>query len=136
MEMKFSAQGPTTEIWEYGKVLSDEHGRKISSRTQILGPERGKTVYSGQVVANFGPMMGQATVTFELGVYFEENLTMALAQELFAKYDEASKLSVEDFAKKLEERRRDAMAPVIIDPSKGMPTGLPPGAMPGRRRPF
>ena len=137
MEMKFSAQGPTTEIWEYGKVLSDEHGRKISTRTQILGPRIGETVYSGQVVANFGSMMGQATVTFELGGYPDDALSIALAQELFAKYDESSKLAVEDFAKKMEERRRDAAAPQVYDPSKGMPPMMPPGMMPGsRKRPF
>ena len=136
MEMKFSAQGPTTEIWKYGDVLSDEHGRKISTRTQILGPEIGKTVYSGQVVANFGPQIGQATVTFELGGYPDDALSINLAQELFAKYDESSKSAVEDFGKKLEERRRDMMAPQIIDPSKGMPP-MPPGMRMGqRKRPF
>jgi hypothetical protein len=137
MEMKFSAQGPTTEIWKYGNMLSDEHGRKISTKTQILGPRMGETIYSGQVNANFGPMMGQATVTFELGVYPEDALTIDLARELFSKYDDLSKAAVEYFAKKVEERRRDAVAPVIIDPSKGMPPPIPLGMMPGgRKRPF
>lgn len=136
MEIKFKSPGKTENVMQEEGEFVDNCGRKITVRRHIFGPECGRVVATGQVIANLGPM-GQAPVSFELdsrsdGDLFQVEDILAM----FEKYDSFSQLAVEDFVKKLEERRRE-ISPVIIDPSKGIPP-LPPGMMRGtpQKRPF
>jgi hypothetical protein len=122
MEIKFDGVGESKEVWEE-KVFTDEFGRRIKRRKQVLGNNPGKLVYMGEVNVNIGPM-GTHLISFEVGVSEVGDLTWP---ELFSKYDGSAKLACQDFMKKVDERRRNAMAPTILDPSKFPPRGLPPG---------